>query len=377
MKKRLVFYVINDLTYDQRMIRICSSLVKEGFSVTLIGRQLPDSIPLENQPYRQVRMRCVFRKGPFFYLEYNLRILFHLLFNSFDACCACDLDTALPVHFAGKWKRITRILDAHEYFTEVPEVMARPLVRRIWQWIGRITIPHFQLRYTVNHPLSVQLEKRYGAAFEVIRNLPILTEEQARHEKISNPGQERNQPIILYQGALNAGRGLEQMIAALPQVNQAVLWLVGEGDLSRPLRDLVDRMGLGPRVKFAGRKTPAELSRMTREATVGLNLLVPESLNYYYSLANKFFDYMHAGVPSVNMCFPAYQEILESHPVGICLDSLNPGELAASINGLLTDQEELGKMRSAAHSASRIFNWGNESGKLARLYQGLFSSEAE
>ena len=68
-KKRIIFTVINDLTYDQRMIRICTSLVRENYEVLLVGRKLKKSIPLQNQPFQQIRLNCFFEKGKFFYLE--------------------------------------------------------------------------------------------------------------------------------------------------------------------------------------------------------------------------------------------------------------------------------------------------------------------
>ncbi len=374
MKKSIVFFVVNDLTFDQRMIRISTSLAKAGYTVTLVGRVLPGSLPLTQQPFNQKRLKCFFRKGPLFYIEFNLRIFLYLLVNRHDALCACDLDTALPVHLIGLLKRKARVFDAHEYFTEVPEVMDRPFVKAVWKRIGRITIPHFALRYTVNQALAKELEKVYGAHFEVIRNLP----EADMHETNGNAGiraaHDQRLRIILYQGALNAGRGLEQMIKAMPHIRDAELWLVGEGDLSNMLRELAISTGHQERITFMGKKTPDELREITPLATLGLNLLIPDSLNYYYSLANKFFDYMHAGVPSVNMCFPAYTEILEKHPVGICISSLEPTVLAEKINALIEDHEALRKMKKEALQARESFRWQAESGKLIEIYSRLLDS---
>jgi glycosyltransferase involved in cell wall biosynthesis len=368
MKKSLAFLVINDLTYDQRMIRICSTLAEAGYVVTLVGRSLAESVPLVPQPFMQKRLRCMFRKGVLFYIEYNIRLLHFLLFHPFDGYCACDLDTALPVHIAGTLRKKARILDAHEYFTEVPEVMDRPFVKAVWKWVGRATVPHFHLRYTVNRSLADVLAKVYGVPFGVIRNLPsprIPDETPAAAAK----GSGKN--IILYQGALNAGRGLEQMIQAMPSIQDAELWLVGEGDLSRALREQARETGMQERIIFLGKKSPDELLSITRKATIGLNLLIPGSLNYYYSLANKFFDYMHCGVPSVNMCFPAYREILDEYPVGICIEALEPGPLASVLNGLLKDEGKLSRMKEAAGKARSHFQWPAEARRLVALYDGL------
>jgi glycosyltransferase involved in cell wall biosynthesis len=409
MEKHLVFAVINDLSYDQRMIRICNSLAKSGYQVTLVGRQLSESLPLQEQSFFQKRMQCWFRSGPIFYLEYNIRLFFHLLVNNYDVFGACDLDTALATHLAGRLKRKKRIFDAHEFFTEVPEVMNRSFVKSVWKRIGQWTIPKFHLRYTVNQALAEKLEEVYGVGFGVVRNLPeegernppalklrraergVGNEEQAEQptpklrrseevwsqkrgagkQKSQFENKESKEKIILYQGALNAGRGLEQIIDAMPMIDGAKLWLVGDGDLNAALRERCTSLDLDDKVLFWGKKTPAELKKITPLATIGLNLLDEASLNYYYSLANKFFDYMQDGIPSINMCFPAYEKILKDHFIGICIDSLHPDQLAVTINELFANSERIEQMKSNCATAIDLFRWENEQEELLSLIHQL------
>jgi len=112
--KRLFFTVTNDLTYDQRMHRICGSLSAAGYDVTLIGRKRKSSLPLQEKKFRQHRIPCWFDKGKRFYLEYNIRLFFYLLRKRMDAVCAIDLDTILPCLYISKLKKIPRVYDAHE-----------------------------------------------------------------------------------------------------------------------------------------------------------------------------------------------------------------------------------------------------------------------
>ncbi|HFC01302.1 MAG TPA: glycosyltransferase, partial [Phaeodactylibacter sp.] len=157
-KPRIIFTVINDLNYDQRMIRIGKSLVKSGYEVLLVGRQLSSSQPLQPQPFQQKRLHCFFQKGKLFYLEYNLRLLFFLWKKNFDAVCAIDLDTILPAFYVSKWKGKKMVYDAHEYFTEVPEVVRRPRVKQVWEWVGNHTVSKIKYCYTVGNALAKVLE---------------------------------------------------------------------------------------------------------------------------------------------------------------------------------------------------------------------------
>ena len=96
MSKTIIFTVTTDLTYDQRMIRICTSLAKAGYDVILVGRKVSSSKPLTTQPFKQKRIICLFEKGKLFYAEYNIRLFFYLLFKKMDCIGAIDLDTILP-----------------------------------------------------------------------------------------------------------------------------------------------------------------------------------------------------------------------------------------------------------------------------------------
>src|ERR1700761_5370924 len=138
--KRIYFTVTNDLVYDQRMIRICRSLAANGYSVVLVGRRVGGSPVLNPEPFEQKRLRCLFRKGKAFYLEYNLRLLIFLWFRRMDGICAIDLDTILPCLWVSRRKRIPRIYDAHELFSEMKEVISRPGIKRVWDRVERYAV---------------------------------------------------------------------------------------------------------------------------------------------------------------------------------------------------------------------------------------------
>ena len=103
--KKIYFTVTTDLTYDQRMIRICSSLAVAGYQVVLVGRKLKSSLPLVEKPYSTKRILCFFEKGKLFYAEYNIRLFFFLLFKKMDCICAIDLDTILPCYYISVVKK--------------------------------------------------------------------------------------------------------------------------------------------------------------------------------------------------------------------------------------------------------------------------------
>lgn len=184
----------------------------------------------------------------------------------------------------------------------------------------------------------------------------------------------QNSKLILYQGALNAGRGLESAILAMKSIDFAELWLAGEGDLSQILRKMVAENGLENRVKFLGFVRPVDLPALTKQAWVGINLLEKNGLSYYYSLANKFFDYIQNGVPSLNMAFPEYQKINEKHEVSLLLKDCTAESIAEALVLLKNNKNLYQKLVENSAEAAQIFNWENEEAVLIDLYKKLLTN---
>lgn len=367
--KKIYLTVTNDLTYDQRMIRIATTLVESGYEVCLVGRLRPHSKPLKTQPFAQKRLKCWFDKGKFFYLEYNWRLFFYLLGRKMDAVGSIDLDTLLAGYLVSKWKKKPCIYDAHEYFTEVPEVVERPAVQRVWAALAQWIIPKLKYAYTVCGSLQQVFKEKYGTDFAVIRNVPFQKAPPSASLAFEPPF------IFLYQGVLNDGRGLEELIQALPALPQVHLWLAGEGDCSAALRQLVQELQLEQQVTFWGYVPPEELQELTKKAHFGLNLLQNKGLNYYYSLANKFFDYVQAYKPSINMAFPEYTTLLQEYPVGIALPDLEPNTLIHALQTLTNAPEQYQQFQQACQAASQVWTWEQEATTLQAFYQKVFDHE--
>lgn len=365
----LIFTVTNDLSYDQRMQRICRTLAENGYAVTLIGRALPHSLPLEAEPFRQKRLGCRFRKGFLFYAEFNLRLFRYLLFASYDVVCSVDLDTLAAGCLSTLVRSKKRVFDAHEYFTEVPEVTDRFLVKTFWEGVARLCLPFYRHAYTVGQGLADIFKKKYGLHFDVIRNVPV--------RRTSLPGVKEAPFILMYQGALNEGRGIETMLEAMPELPGVQLWLAGEGDLSEALRRRSAALNLEEKVRFLGYVSPKDLSRYTAQAWLGINLLENRGLSYYYSLANKFFDYVQAGVPVLTMNFPEYRALNNTWKVGILLDELSPGAFADAINTLLNDKELYKNLQDNCLAAREVWNWDTEQIKLLKIWQQVLAGKKE
>lgn len=345
------------------MIRICSSLAAAGYRVQLVGRAKKNSPVLIEQPFEQKRLGCYFEKGFAFYAEYNIRLFFYLLFAKADAFCCIDLDTMLPVYFAGKLRGKKLVYDAHEYFSEMKEVVTRPGVYKVWNLIEKTFVPKFKSGYTVSQSIAEDFCVKHRVNYEVIMNA-------TKYKPITGLA-EKKEKNILYQGAVNEARGLEFLIPAMKYID-AQLHIYGDGNFLEQSSLLVRNHQLMNKVFIHQKVLPAELEKITREAYIGLNLVENNGLNQYYSLANKFFDYMHALVPQVTMNFPEYRRINEQFKIALLIDDLKENSITEAINSLLNNTEQYGLMKQNCARAREIFHWQNEEKKLISFYKNIF-----
>lgn len=346
------------MNFDQRLQRISTSLANANFDVLLIGRELKKSPKLKDTKFSQKRFNCFFNKGILFYLEFNIRIALFLFFNKTNIVVANDLDTVLGVYFGTKFLKVEKIFDAHEYFVEVPELKGREFKKNLWKKIEKRYIPLFHKHYTVNNSLANIFKENLNIEFEVIRNVPNELKLKTKYKK--------REKYILYQGALNKGRGLKEMIIAMQNINLK-LKIAGAGDIETDLKKLVKKLNIENKVEFLGKLEPSELQKVTQTAFIGLNLLENISLNYYYSLANKFFDYIQAEIPQVCMNFPEYKTLNKENEVAVLVKNLEKQSLVNAIK-TIEDETFYKKLQMNCKKAKKIYNWQNEENVLLKIY---------
>ncbi len=310
----------------------------------------------------------LFKKGFGFYAEYNTRLFFWLLFAQCDLICAIDLDAILPVWLNTKLKGKKRVYDAHEYFSQQKEVITRPKVYRVWHWIERKFVPKFRSGYTVSFSIAEAFKSDYNVEYGVIRNMPLLNDTPALFYK--------EEKTILYQGAVNEARGLEFLIPAMKEVH-AKLLIYGNGNFMEQVKALITTNNLQDKVLLKGKVLPEELNAITQQAYIGINLVEHIGLNQYYSLANKFFDYIQHGLPQVTMNFPEYKKVNDEFEVAVLIDDLEIKTIAGAINNLLNNEALYKTLQQNCLTARKELNWQQEEKKLIDFYNKIFTQSSK
>jgi glycosyltransferase involved in cell wall biosynthesis len=367
--KRAIVSVTNDLTCDKRVDRTCKTLAGLGFDVLLIGRRKTDSATLQPRIYSTQRIRLLFEKGFLFYSEFNFRLFFQLLFKKADLFIANDLDTLLPNYLVSLIRRKPLVYDSHEYFTGVPELEGRNFVKKVWKSIERFIFPKLKSVITVNDSIASLYLEEYKKEITVIRNIP----EAANFEVLKTRtelGLPQDKKIVIFQGAgINIDRGGEEAVLSMKYVQNAILLVIGGGDAIDNLKKLSSENDLGEKVIFIPKLPFDKLYEYTVNADLGLTLDKDTNINYRFSLPNKLFDYIHAGIPVLASNLVEIRKIIEEYDIGCIAESHDPEKIAEKITFMLSDKENTNNWKTNLLRAAAELNWNNEEKKLIGILE--------
>lgn len=322
---------------------------------------------LEALPYSTKRFVLLFEKGPLFYISYQVHLFFFLLFRNVDLLISNDLDTLLPNFIISKLKGSNLLYDSHEYFTEVPELVNRPVIQKTWKLLERFLFPRLSYIITVNDSIASLYEKEYHKKIQVVRNIPDMQTDTAFDSAAfrKKQGLPLDKKILILQGSgINIHRGAEEAVEAMEYVNGAVLLIAGSGDVIHTLKEMSRQEKLAGKIVFRDKMPFEQLMQFTRSADLGLTLDKDTNINYRFSLPNKIFDYIHAGIAVLASDLTEVKKIVQDYQVGDLVSKTDPVTIAKKINEMLGDENQLEHWKANARKAALELTWEQEQKKL-------------
>ena len=268
--------------------------------------------------------------------------------------------------------------DAHELFSEIDNPWIR-IRRGQWRRTERNLLPHCLLTTTVNEFIAEEMAKRYGVhAPEVLYNAPRKPtgfdpnhRRPYLHERLNLSSETR---IVLYQGWMAEGRGLEELIEGSRHLRKAnaLLALMGYGDYKPQLEALASRLDLQDVARFLDPVPQADLVPYCASATLGVIPYRPVDLNNYYSSPNKLFDFIQAQTPILANDLPFLRKVVAGRDIGMAAEMTTPDSVGEAMIGILRaleDKETAGRWARNLADAAEVYNWEHEGEKLVGWFE--------
>ncbi len=263
-----------------------------------------------------------------------------------------------------------------EYFSELPSLRAKPLKRSVWKALERWGVGGAASVATVCDSISAHLREDFRRERVItVRNVPPRTADPAAAAAAgalqARCGLPPGTRIVLYQGMLQEGRGLEAAVDAMAGLADLDLHLalIGDGPLAGPLRARAESLGCAARVHLLGEVDFRELAALTPCAFAGLAPFQPLSPSYLYSLPGKLFEYIQAAVPVVASDLPEMRRIVEGYSIGYCVPGPGLEGLANRLRRLAGDGGAYAGFKGNLERARRELCWEEEEKAYLELYR--------
>ncbi len=297
--------------------------------------------------------------------------------NQADVYHAHDLINLPVAYRVAKAQGAKLAYDAHELFSEIDNPWIK-IRRGYWRRTEGRLLPHCLVATTVNEFIADEMAKRYNVPPpDVIYNCPRKPQgfnPDERHPYLREAlGLSPETRIVLYQGWMAEGRGLEELIEGAAHLRgaKAVLVLMGYGDYKPQLEALAARHNLGDVVRFLDPVPQADLVPYCASASVGVIPYRPVDLNNYYSSPNKLFDFIQAQIPILANDLPFLSKIVKGRDIGMTASMTTPDSVGQAMLGILSKLDEDGNAshwRRNLKEAADVYNWEHEGEKLVRLF---------
>lgn len=356
---KVLVSVFNNLSTDQRVEKVCRTLSENGFTIELIGNNwggLPDL--KRDYPVSRIILKSKILR--YAYVEFQWKLYKELLkkADQHTILLSNDLDTLLPNYLVSKKLNLPLVYDSHEIFTEMPSVNGR-FTQNIWRSLESFIAPKLNFMMTASESYADWFHKTYGIERPVVvQNFPLKSGNPQDYSIVNSP------KVIIYQGVINPSRGLDKLIPEMHKIENAELWIAGDGPKKKEFQELTKNLGLDDKVKFIGKILPEKLREITQKADLGVSIEENNGLSYYFSMPNKISDYIQARIPVVVSDFPEMRKVADHFKAGEKIRDYN--ELAQKIQLVLNNGKHSYK-DALDHAASQLC-WENEENRLLGLF---------
>lgn len=358
-----------------RVVRVARSPLWKLRHRSEVGHYAPGhqpSIVKSSGPIRLGPVRQLLRIAARLWTHAGL--LWHMTRLRADVVHAHDVNTLPTAWLAAKLSGARLVYDAHEISTSREGYSS---LRKLVGIVEKALMPTADGTITTTEARAKFFARAYGI------ERPVVLQNRPRQQRIVESNRIREElrldqpwPIVLYQGGVQQGRGLERLTRVAANVPGAYFVLIGGGRLDPSLRTIVAELGLDERVRFIPTVALAELPSYTASADIGIQPIENTCLNHYTTDSNKLFEYVQAGLPVIASDLPEIRRVVREHDLGVLVPPGDSDALTAALRELVADAGRRAYYAQQSRKAAAVLNWESQEHELVALYDRVLSRTA-
>lgn len=263
------------------------------------------------------------------------------------------------------------VYDTHELETETGDYS--PMRKKLVKFMEKTFIKRCDLIFVVSENIADWYAKEYDIRKPVVvKNAPRLLDSKKNNHFRENLSIKDNSIIVLYQGGLSKGRGVDLLLECFKQRNddKVVIVFMGYGEIEEDIKIASKERN---NIFFHPAVAPEIVLEYTSSADFGIHMIQNTCLNHYYCLPNKLFEYAMAGLPVIVSNMKEMRELVEKYDMGIIVEDDKVNSMNKAIDKIL--QSDIKQMKQNARKCAEENSWEKQEVKMINEYKRVFNGK--
>lgn len=373
---------LNELTNPSRVLKQTKSLTDSGIVKKLYISGLykdgldenyiyDDGRELKRFPLRSRKLSKNFFVQIFKYLEYCFKVYQFYKDKNIGMVNIHTLGL-LPLGLFLKYMyKAILVYDTHELESETNG--KKGFRKKLGKWMEKSLIKHVDMTLVVSESIADWYAKEYNIRRpSVIMNAPNKRELKVNNHFRENLGIRDNQIILLYQGGLMSGRGINLILDTFKARidDKVVVVFMGYGGLEQDIKSAANTYH---NIFFFPAVPPHIVLEYTSSADLGISLIEKTCLSYYFCMPNKLFEYAMAGLPVLVSNMKDMSELVVRNNMGAVVSDFSASGISQAVDNFL--DQDLTNMKKNAYQVACDNAWEVQEQKMLAAYKNMFEQK--
>jgi len=206
----------------------------------------------------------------------------------------------------------------------------------------------------------------------VVKNAPRLIDAKKTNYFRENLGIKDGSIIVLYQGGLSKGRGVDFLLEVFKKRDddKVVIVFMGYGQFEEDIKTASKEKN---NIFFHPAVAPEIVLDYTSSADIGISFIENTCLSYYYCLPNKLFEYAMSGLPVIVSNMKEMREMVERYDMGIVVKNESIDDINSAIDKIL--ESDIEKMKKNARKCAEENSWEKQEIKMINEYERVLNGK--